>query len=75
MGSPRRAGRGAGLTGPLLRAGFTTTAAALTALAALAAESDRRGRDEFGQLTDPDPAGTRGPGSPRPPTSPPPSGN
>ncbi|MFV2113791.1 hypothetical protein ACFHW0_15835 [Micromonospora sp. LOL_025] len=45
-------GDGAGLAGPLRRAGFTT-AAALTA--ALADESDRRGRDVFGRRTDPDP--------------------
>lgn len=45
-------GEGAGLVGPLRRAGFTT-AAAVTA--GLADESDRRGRDAFGRLTDPDP--------------------
>ncbi|MFI7644608.1 hypothetical protein ACIBTZ_00820 [Micromonospora sp. NPDC049460] len=45
-------GEGAGLAGPLRRAGFTTAAAVA---AALADESDRRGRDAFGRLTDPDP--------------------
>ncbi|MGK5517746.1 hypothetical protein ACSNN9_00110 [Micromonospora sp. URMC 107] len=45
-------GDGTGLAGPLRRAGFTTAAAVA---AALAAESDRRGRDAFGRLTDPDP--------------------
>ncbi|BCL12345.1 hypothetical protein [Micromonospora sagamiensis] len=40
------------LAGPLRRAGFTTAAAVA---AALADESDRRGRDAFGRLTDPDP--------------------
>ncbi|TYC24467.1 hypothetical protein FXF52_10465 [Micromonospora sp. MP36] len=45
-------GEGAGLAGPLRRAGFTT-AAAVTA--ALADEADRRGRDAFGRLTDPGP--------------------
>ncbi|MCL7456100.1 SWIM zinc finger family protein [Micromonospora sp. MSM11] len=43
---------GAGPAGPLRRAGFTTAAALA---AALADESDRRGRDAFGRLTDPDP--------------------
>ncbi|WP_320066056.1 hypothetical protein [Micromonospora sp. RTGN7] len=45
-------GEGAGLAGPLRRAGFTTAAALA---AALADESDRRGRDAFGRRTDPDP--------------------
>ncbi|WP_433532930.1 hypothetical protein ACQPYA_13520 [Micromonospora sp. CA-263727] len=45
-------GEGAGLAGPLRRAGFTTAAAVATALTD---ESDRRGRDGFGRLTDPDP--------------------
>ncbi|MEV4664793.1 hypothetical protein AB0J85_22940, partial [Micromonospora echinofusca] len=45
-------GDGAGPAGPLRRAGFTTAAALA---AALADESDRRGRDAFGRLTDPDP--------------------
>ncbi|WP_433342813.1 hypothetical protein [Micromonospora sp. CA-111912] len=45
-------GEGTGLAGPLRRAGFTT-AAAVTAV--LADESDRRGRDAFGRLNDPDP--------------------
>lgn len=45
-------GEGAGLAGPLRRAGFTTAAAVAVALAD---ESDRRGRDAFGRLTDPDP--------------------
>jgi hypothetical protein len=45
-------GEGAGLAGPLRRAGFTTAAAVA---AALADESDRRGRDTFGRLPDPDP--------------------
>ncbi|MEU4565305.1 hypothetical protein [Micromonospora sp. NPDC023956] len=45
-------GEGAWLAGPLRRAGFTTAAAVATALAE---ESDRRGRDAFGRLTDPDP--------------------
>ncbi|MEU5948682.1 hypothetical protein ABZ793_24420 [Micromonospora sp. NPDC047465] len=45
-------GEGAGLAGPLRRAGFTTAAAVA---AALADESDRRGRDAFGRLADPDP--------------------
>ncbi|MEV0328823.1 hypothetical protein AB0H63_20595 [Micromonospora echinospora] len=45
-------GERAGLAGPLRRAGFTTAAAVA---AALADESDRRGRDTFGRLTDPDP--------------------
>ncbi|MFG1952074.1 hypothetical protein [Micromonospora sp. NPDC048830] len=45
-------GEGAGLVGPLRRAGFTTAAAVA---AGLADESDRRGRDAFGRLTDPDP--------------------
>ena len=45
-------GEGAALAGPLRRAGFTTAAALA---AALADESDRRGRDAFGRLTDPDP--------------------
>ncbi|MFJ8582327.1 hypothetical protein [Micromonospora sp. NPDC093277] len=45
-------GEGAGLAGPLRRAGFTTAA---VVVAALAAESDRRGRDAFGRLADPDP--------------------
>ncbi|MFG3708385.1 hypothetical protein ACGF7U_27120 [Micromonospora sp. NPDC047670] len=45
-------GEGVGLAGPLRRAGFTTAAAVA---AALADESDRRGRDTFGRLTDPDP--------------------
>ncbi|SCL21608.1 hypothetical protein GA0074692_1214 [Micromonospora pallida] len=45
-------GEGAGLAGPLRRAGFTTAAAVATALAD---ESDRRGRDAFGRLADPDP--------------------
>ncbi|MFI6824794.1 hypothetical protein ACIBJE_28180 [Micromonospora sp. NPDC050187] len=45
-------GEGAGLSGPLRRAGFTTAAAVA---AGLADESDRRGRDAFGRLTDPDP--------------------
>ncbi len=45
-------GDGAGLAGPLRRAGFTTAAAVA---AAFADESDRRGRDAFGRLTDPDP--------------------
>ncbi|MFG1777825.1 hypothetical protein ACGFIG_15510 [Micromonospora sp. NPDC049048] len=45
-------GDGAGLAGPLRRAGFTTAAAVA---AGLADESDRRGRDAFGRLTDPDP--------------------
>ncbi|MEH1017583.1 hypothetical protein V6U90_31470 [Micromonospora sp. CPCC 206060] len=40
------------LAGPLRRAGFTTAAAVASALAD---ESDRRGRDAFGRLTDPDP--------------------
>ncbi|NBE84177.1 hypothetical protein [Micromonospora rubida] len=43
---------GAGLTGTLRRAGFTTAAAVA---AALADESDRRGRDVFGRRIDPDP--------------------
>ncbi|MFC8848811.1 hypothetical protein, partial [Micromonospora sp. NPDC057141] len=42
----------ASLAGPLRRAGFTTAAALASALVA---ESDRRGRDAFGRLTDPDP--------------------
>ncbi|MEU8190141.1 hypothetical protein, partial [Micromonospora carbonacea] len=42
----------ASLTAPLRRAGFTTAAAVASALVA---ESDRRGRDAFGRLTDPDP--------------------
>ncbi|MFI2667135.1 hypothetical protein [Micromonospora carbonacea] len=42
----------ASLTAPLRRAGFTTAAAVASALLA---ESDRRGRDAFGRLTDPDP--------------------
>jgi hypothetical protein len=42
----------AALTGPLRRAGFATAAAVASALVA---ESDRRGRDVFGRLTDPDP--------------------
>ncbi|WP_433385565.1 hypothetical protein [Micromonospora sp. KLBMP9576] len=45
-------GDGAGLAGPLRRAGFATAAAVATALAD---ESDRRGRDAFGRLADPDP--------------------
>ncbi|MFI0794519.1 hypothetical protein ACH4OY_17815 [Micromonospora rubida] len=45
-------GEGTGLTGPLRRAGFATAA---TVAAALADESDRRGRDAFGRRTDPDP--------------------
>ncbi|MFD2762586.1 hypothetical protein [Micromonospora eburnea] len=45
-------GEGAGLAGPLRRAGFTTAA---VVAAALADESDRRGRDVFGRLADPDP--------------------
>ncbi|MFU8850459.1 hypothetical protein ACNAW0_05685 [Micromonospora sp. SL1-18] len=45
-------GEGTGLAGPLRRAGFITAAALA---AALADESDRRGRDAFGRLTDPDP--------------------
>ncbi|MEH1099542.1 hypothetical protein [Micromonospora sp. CPCC 205561] len=45
-------GGGAGSAGPLLRAGFTTAAAVS---AALADESDRRGRDAFGRLADADP--------------------
>ncbi|WP_229397956.1 hypothetical protein [Micromonospora okii] len=45
-------GEGVGLTGTLRRAGFTTAAALA---AALADESDRRGRDAFGRRTDPDP--------------------
>ena len=45
-------GDGAALAGPLRRAGFTTASAVA---AALADESDRRGRDAFGRLTDPDP--------------------
>ncbi|MGW1060296.1 hypothetical protein [Micromonospora rubida] len=45
-------GEGTGLTGTLRRAGFTTAA---TVAAALADESDRRGRDAFGRRTDPDP--------------------
>ncbi|MEU2611462.1 hypothetical protein ABZ570_07745 [Micromonospora sp. NPDC007271] len=45
-------GDGAGLPGPLRRAGFTTAA---TVAAALADESDRRGRDVFGRRTEPDP--------------------
>ncbi|MEU9507186.1 hypothetical protein AB0D32_12990 [Micromonospora sp. NPDC048170] len=45
-------GDGTGLAGPLRRAGFTTAA---TVAAALADESDRRGRDAFGRLADPDP--------------------
>ncbi|SCL71186.1 hypothetical protein GA0070606_5642 [Micromonospora citrea] len=44
-------GDGAGLTGPLRRAGFTTAAAVA---AALADESDRGGRNAFGRRTDPD---------------------
>ncbi|WP_434739556.1 hypothetical protein [Micromonospora sp. SH-82] len=40
------------LGGPLRRAGFTTAAALVDALAD---ESDRRGRDVFGRRTDPDP--------------------
>ncbi|WP_329101884.1 hypothetical protein OG792_22285 [Micromonospora sp. NBC_01699] len=43
---------GAELAGPLRRAGFTTAA---TVAAALAHESDRRGRDVFGRLADPEP--------------------
>ncbi|MDW5329632.1 hypothetical protein [Plantactinospora sp. KLBMP9567] len=43
---------GAELAGPLRRAGFTTAATVATALAH---ESDRRGRDVFGRLADPDP--------------------
>ncbi|MFI7432335.1 hypothetical protein [Micromonospora haikouensis] len=42
----------ASLAVPLRRAGFTTAAAVTSALVA---ESDRRGRDAFGRLTDPDP--------------------
>ncbi|WP_428964918.1 hypothetical protein [Micromonospora fluostatini] len=42
----------AGPAGPLRRAGFTTAAAVA---AALADESDRRGRDVFGRRTDADP--------------------
>ncbi|MFI6162485.1 hypothetical protein ACIA59_21365 [Micromonospora haikouensis] len=42
----------ASLAVPLRRAGFTTAAAVASALVA---ESDRRGRDAFGRLTDPDP--------------------
>ncbi|WP_343450554.1 hypothetical protein [Micromonospora oryzae] len=41
----------ASLAVPLRRAGFTTAAAVASALVA---ESDRRGRDAFGRLTDPD---------------------
>lgn len=44
-------GEGAGLAGPLRRAGFSTAAAVATALAD---ESDRCGRDAFGRRTDPD---------------------
>ncbi|RQW94830.1 hypothetical protein [Micromonospora inaquosa] len=45
-------GEGTGLTGPLRRAGFTTAA---TVVSALADESDRRGRNAFGRRTEPDP--------------------
>ncbi|MEU8261723.1 hypothetical protein AB0C02_14025 [Micromonospora sp. NPDC048999] len=45
-------GERAGLAGPLRRSGFITAAAVADALAD---ESDRRGRDAFGRLTDPDP--------------------
>jgi hypothetical protein len=45
-------GDGGTLAGPLRRAGFTTASALA---AALAQESDRRGRDAFGRLADPDP--------------------
>ncbi len=45
-------GDGSGLAGPLRRAGFTTASAVAVALAD---ESDRRGRDAFGRLADPDP--------------------
>jgi hypothetical protein len=45
-------GDGSGLTAPLRRAGFTVAAGLA---AALGAESDRRGRDAFGRITDPDP--------------------
>lgn len=44
-------GDGAALAGPLRRAGLTT---ASTLAVALARESDRRGRDAFGRLADPD---------------------
>ncbi|MFC4149868.1 hypothetical protein ACFO0M_26760 [Micromonospora mangrovi] len=42
---------GAGLAGPLRRAGFTTAA---VVAAGLVDEADRRGRDVFGRRTDPD---------------------
>ncbi|WDZ83695.1 SWIM zinc finger family protein [Micromonospora cathayae] len=42
----------AALTGPLRGAGFTTAAGLASALVA---EADRRGRDAFGRLADPDP--------------------
>ncbi|GAA3755045.1 hypothetical protein GCM10022225_44790 [Plantactinospora mayteni] len=45
-------GDGPGLVTPLRRAGFQVAAELTTALAA---ESDRQGRDAFGRLTEPDP--------------------
>ncbi|MCI4066822.1 hypothetical protein MRQ36_31370 [Micromonospora sp. R77] len=65
-------GEGAGLAGPLRRAGFTTAAALA---AGLAAESDRHGRDVFAGAPIPTRTGTPGRGWRRPRTWSPPNGS